>query len=648
MSDVSVTFGAKDEGLQSAFKRVGDSTKSLGSLFKQVLLPLAAIGAAFAGVRKMAADFQAAIDMGGRLNDLSARTGETAGNLLLLERAFQNAGAGANSVGPALNKMQRFMVEASERGGEQAATMNKLGLSYERLQHMTPTEQMQAFAKAISEMDDPAERTTAAMQVLGRSGGELVPLFRAMGVELETAKRQLGSAPAIIDKTNQALDTIGDNMGAIREKSKEFALGILSQLAPALAEITSRMAEINAAGIGEVFSMAAKNALDWANSTFKVGQGLADIKLGFDAILGGQIGDGLKLIWLSMRDTALNAINQISATGMSALQTVGGFLSKIFAADSAFVRLAESAFNYLGKLLSIQITEGVLAGIPKIRFFQDTITQMEAEISAARLEAVAAEIKMGNRAKETVQEIGRAAADLSADFKSNYEQNVKNPLVEMRDKMQETADLSAKVQQNLENAADAMTDINASAPGLDSPSPNVPSAADIAEDIARANMIGSARSGGGSAKDRSLTAEEQKMLERFNAGQEISLARDAFNAADRAKAMADAALQRDREREAMRDMQRERGLGGGTIMTPEQIAERELGGLDPKAVEKRARQISDEMKERAKQGDGTDAPSKKGGGASGAQESPLERIVSEIKSILQVIEPKLPTPALAP
>jgi hypothetical protein len=63
------------------------------------------------------------------------------------------------------------------------------------------------------------------MQLLGRSGGELIPLLRAMGTELDIARSQLGSTPEVMDRVAAVLDTVGDNFAAIGEKGKEFASG---------------------------------------------------------------------------------------------------------------------------------------------------------------------------------------------------------------------------------------------------------------------------------------------------------------------------------------------------------------------------------------------------------------------------------------
>jgi len=190
MADVSVTFGATDEGLEKTLKalqsetdqlklkmrttemsvteagaamkkiaqnndlekklrQVGDESQGASSKVKTLgttaedtgkkgeigfgkiavgatlagaaaKLGSMAIDAAFSAATKTIASFGDALNMGGRLNDLADRTGIAVDKVLLLERAFQNAGVGADSLGPIINKMQKALVDA-EDGTSKAA-----------------------------------------------------------------------------------------------------------------------------------------------------------------------------------------------------------------------------------------------------------------------------------------------------------------------------------------------------------------------------------------------------------------------------------------------------------------------------------------------------------------------------------------------
>jgi hypothetical protein len=219
MSDVKVKFSAEDQNLSKTVSNLQrdlerldskskDASKGFDMSFGKIGLAagvagvavkagMMAVEAATAAASAVVAGFGQAIDLGGQLTDLSSRTGETAGSLLVLQRAFENTGVGADKVGPSLNKLQKFMADAAAGGAEQSATLTALGLSMQDLAGKTPTEQMQVLAKKIAGISDPAERARASMEVFGKSGGELLPLLNNFSGELDGARGQLGSLPDV-------------------------------------------------------------------------------------------------------------------------------------------------------------------------------------------------------------------------------------------------------------------------------------------------------------------------------------------------------------------------------------------------------------------------------------------------------------------
>jgi hypothetical protein len=209
------------------------------------------IEAAFDAARQVVEGFGQAIDLGGRLTDLSARTGETAGKLLVLEKAFTNTGVSSDAVGTSLNKMQKFMVDAAQGGQAQADALNRLGITMSELAGKTPTEQMAVFAQRIAGIQDPAQRAESAMSIFGKSGGELLPILQNFSGEIEAASGQLGSMPGVMDRSAKAFDSLGENMQTINSKVMQFAAGFLEGALPALNKFTSALSGVDAAGWGQ-------------------------------------------------------------------------------------------------------------------------------------------------------------------------------------------------------------------------------------------------------------------------------------------------------------------------------------------------------------------------------------------------------------
>lgn len=450
MADEAIRFRTDMDttGFDSGAKRLQSMATSASSAvtnhFGKIAAAVVSIGAAFMAVRSAAQAFNNAIAMGGQLNDLSARTGETAGNLAILQRAFQNAGAGADSVGPTINRLQRAIVEAGQGGKEQAEAFGRLGLSIASLKDLTPTEQLQAVAGALQNVGNDSDRTAIAMKLLGRSGGELIPLLRAMGVELDIARGQLGSTPQIIDQTAAQLDRIGDNFAAIGEKGKEFMVGLLKDLAPGLADLTDRLANIDAAGFGAKLSEYAAKTAAWITETFRLGEALNLVETAVKGITSGNFGDGLKLMFLTARDTAFNAINQIVAAAQAAISSLTGAIAQMFDANGALILLLKTSFtigaNYFKEALYNALAD-----------FMDAIGRSgmadtfryQAETAAKSIETLTFSIgsqieEVGIQAKETFNGIPQA-------FKDSYESNMKDPLIDMTERTKETAAQAEKV-----------------------------------------------------------------------------------------------------------------------------------------------------------------------------------------------------------
>ena len=219
--------------------------------------------------RAVADGFGQAIDLGADLDDLSSRTGETAGNLVLLQRAFVNAGVSSDKMAPSINKLQKFMADAAAGGAAQAATLDALGISMADLAGKTPTEQMQIFASKIGSISDPSERARAAMEVFGKSGGELLPLLNNFSTQMDGARNQLGSLPGVMDRSAAAFGVLSENFETIGTKTKEFAAGFIEAALPALNTFTSALTGVDAAGWGQKAMDTIRSIADTLIGAFK-------------------------------------------------------------------------------------------------------------------------------------------------------------------------------------------------------------------------------------------------------------------------------------------------------------------------------------------------------------------------------------------
>ena len=333
MADATVTFAAKDlnlgstidklkrelsatqeaaksssKGFDLSFGKIGIAAGVAGAAVKVGMM---AVEAATASARAVVDGFGDAINLGADLDDLSSRTGETAGNLVLLQRAFVNAGVSSDKMAPSINKLQKFMADAAAGGAAQTATLDALGISMADLAGKTPTEQMQIFASKIGSISDPSERARAAMEVFGKSGGELLPLLNNFSTQMDGARNQLGSLPGVMDRSAAAFGVLSENFETIGTKTKEFAAGFIEAALPALNTFTSALTGVDAAGFGQKLMEQVMRVADFLIGAFKAPMPAIEA-------IGSALETGVKIAGNNYLNSLINA---------------GKFLSSFFSSD---------------------------------------------------------------------------------------------------------------------------------------------------------------------------------------------------------------------------------------------------------------------------------------------------------------------------
>lgn len=232
------------QAASQASSKVSASFASMGASIAGVIAPFVGLYAAVNSVKN-------ALDMGGRLNDLSKTTGETAGNLALLQRAFDNTGIGAEKVGVSIQKMSEFIVGLQQGSPAASKAADALGVSMADLAGKTPIAQMQALMAALADIRDPALRSATAVDVFGKAGRDIVPLAQDFGGAMAEARGELGSLPRILDKNSASLDELGDKLtNSVGSKLTELAVGLTAGVTGAK-DLASALADIDAAGFGE-------------------------------------------------------------------------------------------------------------------------------------------------------------------------------------------------------------------------------------------------------------------------------------------------------------------------------------------------------------------------------------------------------------
>lgn len=336
MSSLTVKLGLNTAAFSSGLKSAGTMASGFGrglaaagSQLMAIAAPVAGLvtaGAALAGVKS-------ALDFGGEMSDLSAKTGIAVKDLVILSKAFENAGMDASQVGPAVNKLQKALTGVNEDGEPTNKTFAKLGMNMEALRAMAPQDQLAAVGKAISGISDPAQRSAAAMGIFGKSGGDMLALFSDPDA-IATATQQVGAQAEILGRNAAVMDKISDAFGSVKTTLRGFFVGLVEPLLPLLTRVG-----------------------DWLNK-------IAGSAVAFGQKLGGFIANAAALIENGFKTGTLGeTVSLMLQVGFGeAVNYLGGLLNGLASGASAYFGSLFKAENIQPLLSSILVFPELLLG----------------------------------------------------------------------------------------------------------------------------------------------------------------------------------------------------------------------------------------------------------------------------------------------
>jgi len=254
-----------------------------------------ALSGAVGLVKEAAEGLKGAFDLGGHLTDASAQIGSTAGQVLLLQTAFKNAGLEAEDVGSVINKMQKNIAAGTNRGGEQENVFRQLGLDPTQLANMDPSAAFQKIGAAIASIQNPTQRAATAMAIFGRSGARLQALFGDSGA-LADARTMLGGQVEILDKSAADFDKASDILSGAFHKVQGFFVGMGSRIVNALQPFLDELNKIDLAGIGQRFGDSLVRAYQIIKAAIQELSAGDLLSLVGDALVAA-FKDGINVLW---------------------------------------------------------------------------------------------------------------------------------------------------------------------------------------------------------------------------------------------------------------------------------------------------------------------------------------------------------------
>jgi len=229
---ISVVFQAFTSKFEKKTKGAG---KTLQTFAKKALV----IGSAFLIAKKGVDAFGASLARIDKLAKTASALEVDPAFLTAFREASEDAGAGVGTADAALQQFAKTLGDAEQGFGKGRKGLEALGLTLEDLSGKNLEGKFRQVVDAISKMDNPAQKASAAVALFGAKGKELINVFNGgTGAidEAAAAAERLGLA--LTDDELRAVEEVNDQLSTMGRTVDKVVDKIVASLAPAFREIT--------------------------------------------------------------------------------------------------------------------------------------------------------------------------------------------------------------------------------------------------------------------------------------------------------------------------------------------------------------------------------------------------------------------------
>lgn len=265
-------------------------------------------------------------DAGESLDLLSKKTGMTVEWLSAMKYAVGQIGGEFEGIEPAVKKMQQTIAGALSGSGADVDAIERLGLSVKDLQGMNAGQQFITMGNAVSRIEDPAQRAAAAVDIFGKAGTSMLPIFAEGAAGLEKWMQHARQIGAVMTSEGAAKATaLAHGINDVEVSVRSAGNAVAEALQPDLMELADTImrtmrsfkqwAQQNRETLRWVFSLSA--------GTAGFGVALVGLSLPLKAISGimeGVISTG-RVLSLVL-NTTLGNIAMLAAAALAARYAV--------------------------------------------------------------------------------------------------------------------------------------------------------------------------------------------------------------------------------------------------------------------------------------------------------------------------------------
>lgn len=402
--NISASATGMAQGVNAAaveLEKLGLSAKKTAS--DVGVLKTLSIGRAFIdGIQSVYSTFsgfaQGAFQAVESTSNLSRELGISYSQLQELQIAASLAGVSTETLAKAFTKAQVAITKASQGGAEAVKALSAIGLSAADFQGLSSSEQFTLIATAINGITNPAQRAAAAVAIFGRSGAELLPVFRELGGNLATSQEFLAKfGGGLTQLDTERINQLGDQFQLAGTAIQIVGQKILAELAPALGEAVNQF--INFAASLDITAIA-----NTVTSVIEALGGALQFAYNAASLLSpvfAAIGEAIQFIGNNARGAAVGLGLAVGALVVYETVTVAATIATLGLGGAVRALLASTGIGLLVTLF------GTLAGAA---IEWGLTTKTAADTAKGSVGGVAS---AASSAAKTAETLGKSAADSS-------------------------------------------------------------------------------------------------------------------------------------------------------------------------------------------------------------------------------------------
>lgn len=282
---------------------------SFNSMAGGIAGALAAVGVALT-FDAIFGEMNKAIDALAELDDMAQKTGAAVENLSRLSKLAAARGQDFGEIDAGLVKLAKGLNGVDEEGSKVKQALDALGLSTKNMKDQDPAIVLVDIAKKLQDYSDGAGKTALMVDLLGKSGANLLPYMNDVAESIDNFSGDSAAAAQAASRYQDSLGDLGVKYDELVTKIVTASLPAMGDFVQALDDTFKSANDLSNSGVG-VF------ADDLAVGLARV----ADVALLIPRILS-TIGGSFQAVWADI-SVVSSAIGNLTPTGLAVNAALG-------------------------------------------------------------------------------------------------------------------------------------------------------------------------------------------------------------------------------------------------------------------------------------------------------------------------------------